>query len=127
MLLLWDRNFFSYKLLKLVKDKNAQLLARIKSNLIFKPIQELSDGSYLAKAYASSRDREKDKNGILVRIIERGLSQEREYAEIRPNSAGRTSGISQGFYGVGELFLGGVPASTLVVFRPWCQCYIKMS
>jgi Transposase DDE domain/Insertion element 4 transposase N-terminal len=78
MLLLWDRNFFSYKLLKLVKDKNAQLLARIKCNLIFKPIQELSDGSYLAKAYPSARHREKDKDGILVRIIEYTLGETKE-------------------------------------------------
>jgi len=78
MLLLWDRNFFSYKLLKLVKDKNAQLLARIKCNLIFNPIQELSDGSYLAKAYPSARHREKDKDGIVVRIIEYTLEETKE-------------------------------------------------
>ena len=70
MLLLSDRNFFSYKLLKLVKDKNSHLLVRIKKNLIFKPISVLSDGSFLAKAYPSARHRDKDEGGILVRIIE---------------------------------------------------------
>lgn len=78
MLLLWDRNFFSYKLLKLVKDKKAHLLARIKSNLIFKPIRALSDGSYLAKAYPSARHREKDQEGIVVRIIEYTLGDTKD-------------------------------------------------
>jgi hypothetical protein len=70
VLLLWDRNFLCYDLVQQVCERNAQLLARIKKNLIFKPIQELSDGSYLAKLYPSPKDREHDRNGIVVRIIE---------------------------------------------------------
>ena len=70
VLLLWDRNFLCYDLVRQVLEQNAQLLARIKKNLIFKPIQELSDGSYLAKLYPSPKDREHDRNGIVVRIIE---------------------------------------------------------
>jgi hypothetical protein len=45
-------------------------LARIKKNLIFEPIRVLDDGSYLSKMYRTSYDRQKDRNGILVRIIE---------------------------------------------------------
>jgi hypothetical protein len=75
MLLLWDRNFLSYKNLKQVKQqRKANLLARIKSNLIFEPTEVLVDGSYLAKMYPSSWDRKKDRNGIVVRIIEYTLT-----------------------------------------------------
>ena len=42
----------------------------MKKNLIFHPIRRLSDGSYLAKLYPSPRHRERDEEGILVRIIE---------------------------------------------------------
>ncbi len=70
MLLLWDRNFLSYQTISEVRQRGAHLLARIKSNLIFEPIRVLDDGSYLAKLYRSPSDRRKDRDGILVRIIE---------------------------------------------------------
>jgi hypothetical protein len=70
MLLLWDRNFFSFKHVQQVRQSGAHLLARIKSNLIFEPIEVLPDGSYLAKMYPTCYDRQKDRNGVLVRIIE---------------------------------------------------------
>jgi hypothetical protein len=68
MLLLWDRNFFSYATLTQVRSRQAQLLARIKKNLVFEPLQQLADGSYLAKAYRSTNDRRHNRDGILVRI-----------------------------------------------------------
>ena len=70
MLLLWDRGFLSYQTVLEVRQRNAHLLARIKKNLIFKPIRLLDDGSYLSKLYRNRADRQKDRNGILVRIIE---------------------------------------------------------
>jgi hypothetical protein len=70
MLLLWDRNSLSYQTVSEVRQRGAQLLARIKSDLIFKPIRVLDDGSYLAKLYRSPSDRRHDRDGILVRIIE---------------------------------------------------------
>lgn len=70
MLLLWDRNFLSYQTVAAVIGRKAHLLARIKSNLIFEPIRVLDDGSYLAKLYRNPADRQKDRDGILVRIIE---------------------------------------------------------
>ena len=73
MLLLWDRNFLSYKNLSLVRTQQAHLLARIKSNLVFVPTAVLPDGSFLAKMYPSPHDREKDRHGIVVRIIEYSL------------------------------------------------------
>lgn len=68
MLLLLDRGFFSYNLWKTLNSR-VHLLARVKNNLILKPIQHLPDGSYLAKIYPSSYARQKDRDGILVRVI----------------------------------------------------------
>src|SRR3954467_451592 len=70
MLLLWDRNFLSYRTASEVRQRGAHLLARIKSDLIFEPIRVLEDGSYLARLYRSAADRRNDRDGILVRIIE---------------------------------------------------------
>jgi hypothetical protein len=70
MLLLWDRNFLSYDLVRLVIGRRAQLLARIKKNLVFQPIQAFSDGSYLAKLYPTAKARRHDTDGIVVRIID---------------------------------------------------------
>jgi hypothetical protein len=70
MLLLWDRGFLSYRNLRCLLAQQSQLLARIKKNLVFAKLQVLADGSYLAKLYASAKQRRKDHDGILVRIIE---------------------------------------------------------
>jgi hypothetical protein len=80
MLLLWDRNFLSHARVQQVIRSGAQLLARVKSDLIFQPIRRLSDGSYLAKLYKSATHRKHDRDGILVRII--------EYAFDDPNRPG---------------------------------------
>ena len=45
-------------------------MVRVKSNLVLQPVQRLSDDSYLAKIYPSSYARKKDREGILVRVIE---------------------------------------------------------
>lgn len=85
MLLLWDRGLLSYKNLQLVLAKGANLLARIKSTFIFEPIKVLADGSFLSKMYPSSRHRDKDQDGILVRIITyvlEGHSQEGKEGEV---------------------------------------------
>jgi hypothetical protein len=70
MLLLWDRGFLSYSLVRQVRQRQAHLLARIKNNLVFVPLRVLSDGSYLAKLYPSPRHRDRDEGGIVVRIID---------------------------------------------------------
>lgn len=74
MLLLWDRGFLSYRLVRQVQQRDAHLLARIKKNLVFHPHQRLADGSYLAKLYPSPDHRQRDQDGIVVRIIEYTLS-----------------------------------------------------
>lgn len=70
MLLLWDRNFFSYERVKLVADSGAHLLARVKAGLIFNPIRRLSDGSYLSKVYPNATARKHDRDGVVVRVID---------------------------------------------------------
>jgi hypothetical protein len=69
MLLIWDRYFFSYLLWKAVTARDVKLLARVKSNLILRPIRHLADGSYLAKIYRTPEDRRADREGIVVRVI----------------------------------------------------------
>jgi Transposase DDE domain/Insertion element 4 transposase N-terminal len=75
MLLLWDRGFASFALVRQVVDRGAQLLARWKDNRILQPFRRLTDGSYLAYIYASERDRTARRGGILVRIIEYTLQE----------------------------------------------------
>ena len=69
-LLIEDRGFFSYNHWKTLDARGVKLLIRMKSNLILRPIQRLPDGSYLAKIYPSSYDRDKDRKGIVVRVID---------------------------------------------------------
>jgi hypothetical protein len=68
-LLMEDRGFFCFDDWKALDSRGIKLLVRVKNQLILKPFQKLSDGSYLAKIYRSSHDREKDRNGIVVRVI----------------------------------------------------------
>jgi len=70
MILLWDRAFVGYALWNEAIKTGSHLLGRLKSNMIFEPIQNLADGSFLAKLYPSPYARRKDEGGILVRIIE---------------------------------------------------------
>lgn len=69
-LLIEDRGFFSYEHWKTLHSQGVKLLLRVKSNMILRPIQRLPDGSYLAKIYPSSYARDKDRDGIVVRVIE---------------------------------------------------------
>jgi hypothetical protein len=69
MLLIWDRNFFSYDLWKTLNSREIKVLARVKTNLVLRPIAHLSDGSYLAKIYANESARRNDRDGIVVRVI----------------------------------------------------------
>jgi hypothetical protein len=68
-LLIEDRGFFSYESWKMLHEKH-KLLVRIQKSMVFKPIKHFSDGSFLAKIYHSNWYRERDKNGILVRVIQ---------------------------------------------------------
>jgi hypothetical protein len=69
-LLIEDRGFFCYDHWKKLDGQGVKLLIRLKDNLILRPLQRLADGSYLAKIYPSPYHRDKDREGILVRVIE---------------------------------------------------------
>jgi len=69
-LLLWDRGFFNYDLVRTALATGAHLLARVQTRLILRPLRRLDDGSYLAKLYPSASARNRDWDGIVVRVIE---------------------------------------------------------
>ena len=69
MLLIWDRGFFSYALWKQATATGAQVLARVKSSLVLRPVRHLADGSYLAYLYPCQSFRNRNQGGILVRVI----------------------------------------------------------
>jgi len=68
MLLLLDRGFFSYALWKTLILREIKVLARVRNDLILRPILRLVDGSYLAKIYPKNARRQ-DRDGIVVRVI----------------------------------------------------------
>ena len=70
MLCLADRGFFSYALWQEAVKTEADLLWRVAKHLVFPVLQELPDGSYISRVYASDYDRQHDRNGITVRVIE---------------------------------------------------------
>jgi hypothetical protein len=82
MLLLCDRNFAGYQLWGLAADTGADLLWRLKKNVLFDPVQVLPDGSFIsvmptpAEVVRRGRARVKGKvvdqplQGHAVRIIE---------------------------------------------------------
>src|SRR5947209_9952584 len=69
MLLLADRDFFSFPLWQAFRERGCELLWRGKSNYVLEPIEVLSDGSYLAKIYQRPQDRPRDLRGIIIRVI----------------------------------------------------------
>lgn len=69
-LCLADRAFFSYTLWKEALTTGAQLLWRVRNDLILPKLRRLSDGSYLTKIYPSPDARSSDRAGIEVRLIE---------------------------------------------------------
>lgn len=70
MLCLADRNFFSYALWTKAAKPGVALVWRIKVGMNLPCHQRLADGSYLSKIYRSNYDRQKDRNGVVVRVVE---------------------------------------------------------
>ena len=68
MLVMADRNFYSFKLWHRACASGAKLLWRVKSNLGLPVEQELADGSYLSTVY-DSNDRAR-RSGQRVRVID---------------------------------------------------------
>jgi len=70
MLCLCDRGFYGFEMWQLARKTGADLLWRIKKNAVFEAEENLPDGSYLSRAFPSSRRLRKDHAGIPVRIID---------------------------------------------------------
>lgn len=73
-LCLADRLFFGYELWQQASKSGAALLWRVKASRILVPLKRLPDGSYLSKIYPSSKDRERDRAGLIVRVIDYHLT-----------------------------------------------------
>jgi hypothetical protein len=73
MLCLADRAFFGFELWRSARASGADLLWRIKVNLVLPCRQRLPDGSYLSRIYASPQHRRHDDGGIVVRVIDYAL------------------------------------------------------
>lgn len=70
MLCLCDRCFYGFELWEEARKTGADLLWRIKKNLVFPPEEELPDGSYLSRAFPSSRKERTGHPGIPLRVID---------------------------------------------------------
>ena len=70
MLCLADRGFFGYEMWHLALATQAQLLWRIKTNAVLPCERRLADGSYLGRMYPSEKDKRRQINGTVLRVIE---------------------------------------------------------
>lgn len=73
MLLLWDRGFHSYAMVRTTLEREAHFLGRTKKNIVLRPTEILADGSFLARIYPSPTARRHDRDGIELRVIEYAL------------------------------------------------------
>jgi hypothetical protein len=70
MLCLADRFFPGYKLWHKAAQTGADLLWRVRQNARLEVDKRLADGSYLSRIYASTSHRRKQREAIVVRVIE---------------------------------------------------------
>jgi hypothetical protein len=70
MLCLADRGFYSFERFQNARAAGAELLWRVKTNMLLPREQPLADGSYLARVYRSQPDQRAQRNGVRVRVIE---------------------------------------------------------
>ena len=70
MLCLADRGFFGCEMWKQAAATEADLLWRARKNILLPCQKRLPDGSYLSRIYPSQQDQRRERNGVLVRVIE---------------------------------------------------------
>jgi hypothetical protein len=70
MLCLADRGFFGFEMWKQAAATGADLLWRVRKNIHLRCEKRLPDRSYLSRIYSSQRDQRRERNGIVVRVIE---------------------------------------------------------
>jgi len=69
MLCMADRLFYSFVLWKKARQNAAELLWRVKNNMLLPVEEALPDGSWLSTLYANRTERSKKQNGQRVRVI----------------------------------------------------------
>lgn len=70
MLCLADRNFFGFQMWQQAASTGADLPWRVRKNILLPCENRLADGSYLSRIYASPADQRRERNGVVVRVIE---------------------------------------------------------
>lgn len=70
MLCLADRGFYSFGRWQNARQAGAQLLWRVKANMVLPREQQLPDGSYLTRIYANQPDQRAHRDGEQVRVVE---------------------------------------------------------
>ena len=68
-LILWDRGFYGYSLLRQAADTGRYVLGRVPGSVVFDIVQTLADGSFLARVYPSCRARRRREQPVIVRVI----------------------------------------------------------
>jgi len=77
MCLLADRGFYSFEAWNEARRSGADLLWRVKDNLVLTPTRELADGSFLAEVFDSVRDRRRT-HPVVVRVVEYTIEDGRD-------------------------------------------------
>ena len=77
MLVLADRGFYSFEAWERARKTGADLCWRVKDSLKLEPIEDLSDGSYLAQVFHSTKDRAR-RHPVTVRVIEYTIDDGRQ-------------------------------------------------
>lgn len=80
MLCLADRGFYSFTAWRTACATGADLLWRVKKSLRLDPVEELADGSYLARVFDSVTDRRRE-HPVSVRVIEYTIADGRDNDE----------------------------------------------
>jgi hypothetical protein len=70
MLCLADRGFYSFQRWQNARQTGAQLLWRVKANMVLPREQQLADGSYLTRIYPNQTDQRAHRGGERVRVVE---------------------------------------------------------
>lgn len=70
MLCLADRGFFGFEMWKQAAATGADLVWRIRKNILLTCEKRLPDGSYLSRIYPSQQEQRRARNGIVVRVTE---------------------------------------------------------
>ena len=65
-----DRGFFGFEMWKQAAATGADLVWRIKKDMVLPCEKRLPDGSYLSRIYPSQPDRKRGSHGVVVRMIE---------------------------------------------------------